>query len=96
LRRFILAAAMFALLCASAVMATGAGASGRRTSHAGAVRYLEQRLRPQGTMVVLEARHLCVEMRGIKKPGATTVTSALRGIFLNKPVREEFLDLLRR
>jgi GTP cyclohydrolase I len=47
-------------------------------------------------MVVLEARHLCVEMRGIKKPGATTVTSAIRGIFLNKPVREEFLDLLKR
>jgi GTP cyclohydrolase I len=58
--------------------------------------YLEQRLRPQGIMVVLEARHLCVEMRGIKKPGATTVTSAIRGIFLNKPVREEFLDLLKR
>ena len=58
--------------------------------------YMEQRLRPQGIMVVLEARHLCVEMRGIKKPGATTVTSAIRGIFLNKPVREEFLDLLKR
>ena len=58
--------------------------------------YLEQRLKPQGIMVVLEARHLCVEMRGVKKPGAVTVTSALRGIFLNKPVREEFLDLLKR
>lgn len=58
--------------------------------------YLEQRLRPQGTMVVLEARHLCVEMRGVKKPGATTVTSAIRGIFLSKAVREEFLDLLKR
>jgi GTP cyclohydrolase I len=58
--------------------------------------YLEQRLKPQGIMVVLEARHLCVEMRGVKKPGAVTVTSALRGIFLNKAVREEFLDLLKR
>ena len=58
--------------------------------------YLEQRLKPQGVMVVLEARHLCVEMRGVKKPGAVTVTSAIRGIFLNKPVREEFLDLLKR
>ncbi len=47
-------------------------------------------------MVVIEARHLCVEMRGVKKPGAVTVTSALRGIFLQKAVREEFLDLLRR
>ena len=58
--------------------------------------YLEQRLRPQGIMVVLEARHLCVEMRGIKKPGALTVTSAIRGIFNTQTVREEFLDLLNR
>jgi GTP cyclohydrolase I len=56
---------------------------------------LEEELRPQGVMVVIEARHLCVEMRGIKKPGAVTVTSALRGIFLQKAVREEFLDLMR-
>jgi GTP cyclohydrolase I len=59
------------------------------------VTYLEQKLQPQGAMVVIEARHLCVEMRGVKKPGALTVTSALRGIFHQKPVREEFLDLLR-
>lgn len=58
--------------------------------------YMQHHLKPQGVMVVLEARHLCVEMRGVKKPGAVTVTSALRGIFLNKPVREEFLDLLKR
>jgi len=58
--------------------------------------YLESQLKPQGTMVVLEARHLCVEMRGVKKPGAVTVTSAIRGIFLSKAVREEFLDLLKR
>ena len=55
----------------------------------------ETRLKPQGVMVVIEARHLCVEMRGVKKPGAVTVTSAIRGIFHQKPVREEFLDLLR-
>ena len=60
------------------------------------VTYLEERLQPQGAMVVIEARHLCVEMRGVKKPGAVTVTSALRGIFHQRPVREEFLDLLRR
>jgi GTP cyclohydrolase IA len=60
------------------------------------VKFLEEKLRPQGAMVVIEARHLCVEMRGVKKPGALTVTSALRGIFHQKPVREEFLDLLRR
>jgi GTP cyclohydrolase I len=57
--------------------------------------YLETKLRPQGVMVVVEARHLCVEMRGVKKPGAVTVTSAIRGIFHQKPVREEFLDLVR-
>ena len=59
------------------------------------VTYLEEKLQPLGAMVVIEARHLCVEMRGVKKPGAVTVTSALRGIFHQKPVREEFLDLLR-
>ena len=59
------------------------------------VGFLEEELRPQGAMVVIEARHLCVEMRGVKKPGALTVTSALRGIFHQKQVREEFLDLLR-
>jgi GTP cyclohydrolase I len=60
------------------------------------VTYLEQKLQPLGAMVVIEARHLCVEMRGVKKPGALTVTSALRGVFHQRPVREEFLDLLRR
>lgn len=57
---------------------------------------LEEELKPQGVMVVVEARHLCVEMRGVRKPGAVTVTSAIRGIFLQKAVREEFLDLMRR
>lgn len=60
------------------------------------VTYFQEKLQPLGAMVVIEARHLCVEMRGVKKPGAVTVTSALRGIFHQKPVREEFLDLLRR
>jgi GTP cyclohydrolase I len=59
------------------------------------VTFLEEKLHPLGAMVVIEARHLCVEMRGVKKPGAVTVTSALRGIFHQKQVREEFLDLLR-
>jgi GTP cyclohydrolase IA len=58
--------------------------------------FLNEKLCPQGVMVVIEARHLCVEMRGVKKPGARTVTSAIRGIFYNRPVREEFLDLLNR
>jgi len=58
--------------------------------------FLAEKLQPQGVMVVVEARHLCVEMRGVKKPGALTVTSAIRGIFFDRPVREEFLDLLNR
>lgn len=60
------------------------------------VTFLQEKLDPLGTMVVVEARHLCVEMRGVKKPGAVTVTSAIRGSFYRKEVREEFLDLLRR
>jgi GTP cyclohydrolase I len=59
------------------------------------VTFLDEKLQPLGAVVVIEARHLCVEMRGVKKPGALTVTSALRGIFHQKTVREEFLDLLR-
>lgn len=58
--------------------------------------FLEQELAPQGVMVVIQARHLCVEMRGIKKPGASTVTSAIRGIFHDRPIREEFLELLHK
>jgi len=59
------------------------------------VSFLEEELRPRGAMVVIEARHLCVEMRGVEKSGASTVTSALRGIFHERPIREEFLDLLK-
>ena len=60
------------------------------------VTFLQDQLQPQGAMVVIQARHLCVEMRGVKKPGAQTVTSAIRGIFHERPIREEFLDLLRK
>jgi GTP cyclohydrolase I len=54
------------------------------------------KLQPLGAMVVIEARHLCVEMRGVKKPGALTVTSAIRGCFEDRKVRSEFLGFLGR
>ena len=57
---------------------------------------LDARLHPKGAMVVVQARHLCMEMRGIGKPGATTTTSALRGAFADQRTRQEFLDLVRR
>lgn len=56
----------------------------------------EQRYKPSGLGVVLQARHLCMESRGVQKLGTTTTTSALRGIFLSDPeVREEFFAFVR-
>ncbi len=60
------------------------------------VDYLWTSLQPLGAIAVIEAHHLCMEMRGVKKPGSLTVTSAIRGCFEDKAVREEFLDLLDR
>jgi GTP cyclohydrolase IA len=57
--------------------------------------YLWTKLEPLGAMVVIEARHLCVEMRGVKKHGALTITSAIRGCFEDRKVRSEFLGFLK-
>ncbi len=53
-------------------------------------------IKPDGVAVVIQAEHLCMIMRGIKKPGSALVTSALRGSFRTKPVtRNEFFCLLQ-
>jgi GTP cyclohydrolase I len=56
-----------------------------------------EKLRPKGCMVVIEAEHLCMSMRGIKKPGAKTITSAVRGIFRrSQKTRQEALELINK
>jgi GTP cyclohydrolase I len=58
--------------------------------------FINKELSPKGVGVVMTARHLCMEMRGIKKPAAYTTTSCLYGLFRTNPsTRSEFLDLAR-
>jgi GTP cyclohydrolase IA len=59
--------------------------------------WLQAQLQPKGVGVVLEAEHLCMSLRGVQKPGATTVTSALHGLVRDDArTREEFLSLTGR
>ncbi|MCK0113720.1 GTP cyclohydrolase I FolE [Ornithinimicrobium sp. F0845] len=55
---------------------------------------LEAHLAPRGVIVVIEAEHLCMSMRGVRKPGATTITSAVRGQLTNPATRAEAMSLI--
>lgn len=61
------------------------------------VEAMERELEPRGSIVVIEAEHFCISMRGVKKPGITTVTSAVRGIFREDPAyRAEALQYIHQ
>ena len=58
---------------------------------------IEQKIQPQGVGVVIEARHLCMMMRGVEKQHSRAVTSAMLGVFRDsKQTRDEFLSLIRQ
>jgi len=57
---------------------------------------IQDAIAPQGVGVVIEARHLCMMMRGIEKQHSSTVTSAMVGCFRQKETRTEFLSLVRQ
>ncbi|KAA6459259.1 GTP cyclohydrolase I FolE [Acidobacteria bacterium AB60] len=57
---------------------------------------IQEAIQPQGVGVVIEARHLCMMMRGIEKQNSSTVTSAMEGVFQKKETRAEFLSLVRQ
>ncbi len=56
---------------------------------------INETLKPQGVMVVIEAKHMCMQMRGVEKQNAITTTSDFSGAFNQAKTREEFMNLLR-
>ena len=57
---------------------------------------IQETLKPRGVMVVIEAKHMCMQMRGVEKQNAITTTSDFSGAFNQAKTREEFMNLLRR
>ena len=57
---------------------------------------IQEAIEPRGVGVVIEARHMCMMMRGVEKQQSTTVTSAMVGCFRDQPTRHEFLSLVRQ
>jgi GTP cyclohydrolase I len=55
---------------------------------------LSEVINPKGIGVVIQARHMCMEMRGVQKVNSTTTTSALRGMFLKEKTRNEFFNII--
>ncbi|MBR8704084.1 GTP cyclohydrolase I FolE [Porphyromonas levii] len=56
---------------------------------------IQDTLKPLGVMVVIEAQHMCMQMRGVQKEGSTTTTSDFTGVFDNIKTREEFMSLIK-
>jgi len=57
---------------------------------------IQETLKPQGVMVVIEAKHMCMQMRGVQKQHSVTTTSDFTGVFQQAKTREEFLNLINR
>jgi GTP cyclohydrolase I len=57
---------------------------------------IQNTLNPMGVMVVIEAQHMCMQMRGVEKQNSTTTTSDFTGIFREQKTREEFINLIKK
>lgn len=58
--------------------------------------YLIETIKPKGVMIVIEAEHMCMTIRGVKKPGSKVLTSAIRGIMRQGPPRAEAYSMIMR